>query len=90
MKGGQNMYKKVLVPLDGSELAECALDHVKKLIKEGSVKEMTLLNVVKVDIPWAIALDKGTNINAIREFPFFEDGGDDRIHKEEIWRRTGR
>ncbi len=47
------MYKKVLVPLDGSLLAECTLSHVKNLIKEGSISEVTLLNVVKVDLPWA-------------------------------------
>ncbi len=47
------MYKKVLVPLDGSTLAECTLSHVKNLIRDGSVGEVTLLNVVKVDLPWA-------------------------------------
>ena len=47
------MYKKVLVPLDGSPLAECTLSHVKNLFKDGSVGEVTLLNVVKVDLPWA-------------------------------------
>ena len=47
------MYKKVLVPLDGSELAECTLSHLKSLIKDGSVGKATLLNVVKIDIPWS-------------------------------------
>jgi nucleotide-binding universal stress UspA family protein len=47
------MYKKVLVPLDGSALAECTLSHVKNLFKDGSVGEVTLLNVVKLDLPWA-------------------------------------
>ena len=58
------MYKKILVPLDGSELAECALYHVKNLVKEDSASEVTLLNVVKVEIlPHA----SGTiDINAIR------------------------
>ena len=52
-KGGTDMYKKVLVPLDGSALAECTLSHVKNLFKDGSVGEVTLLNVVKFDLPWA-------------------------------------
>jgi nucleotide-binding universal stress UspA family protein len=47
------MYTRVLVPLDGSPLAECTLSHVKNLFKDGSVGEVTLLNVVKVDLPWA-------------------------------------
>jgi nucleotide-binding universal stress UspA family protein len=34
------MYKKVLVPLDGSELAECSLNHVKNLAKDGSIGEV--------------------------------------------------
>ena len=68
------MYKKVLVPLDGSALAECTLSHVKNLFKDGSVGEVTLLNVVKVDLPWAAMgsdqYSKGIDINAIRE-PLF-------------------
>jgi nucleotide-binding universal stress UspA family protein len=68
------MYKKVLVPLDGSPLAECTLSHVKNLFKDGSVAEVTLLNVVKVDLPWAEIKSgqyhKGIDLQAIRE-PLF-------------------
>jgi len=46
------MYKKVLVPLDGSDLSECTLLHLKSLFEDGSVGEVTLLNIVKIDIPW--------------------------------------
>jgi nucleotide-binding universal stress UspA family protein len=45
------MYKKVLVPLDGSDLAECTLSHLKSLFENGSVGEVTLLNIVTIDIP---------------------------------------
>jgi nucleotide-binding universal stress UspA family protein len=48
----EKMYKKILVPLDGSELAECALNHVKKLFQDGPAGEVVLLNAVVVDIPW--------------------------------------
>jgi nucleotide-binding universal stress UspA family protein len=61
------MYQKILVPLDGSELAECALSHVKNLLKDGSVGEVTLLNVVKIDIQMVEAYDKAFDINATRE-----------------------
>ena len=68
------MYKKVLVPLDGSGLAECTLSHVKNLFKDASVGAVTLLNVVKVDLSWAVMgsdqYPKGIDINAIRE-PLF-------------------
>ena len=66
------MYKKVLVPLDGSELAECALNHVKSLSKDGSVGEVTLLNIVNVDIPW-LRSENGHeqfDINKVRENVF--------------------
>lgn len=45
------MYKKILVPMDGSDLAECTLSHLKSLYKDGSVGEVTLLNIVTIDIP---------------------------------------
>ena len=69
------MYKKVLVPLDGSDLAECTLSHVKNLSKDGSVGEVTLLNVVKVDIPWAEMRSENpqaVDLDAIRK-PLFAE-----------------
>jgi nucleotide-binding universal stress UspA family protein len=66
------MYQKVLVPLDGSELAECALFHVKNLVKEGAVGEVTLLNVVIVHIPGRGEYPGFTNINTVRENLFME------------------
>ena len=44
------MYRKVLVPLDGSELAECALPYVIKMVKSGSVEEVIILNVYTAHI----------------------------------------
>jgi len=58
------MYKKILVPLDGSELAECALDHVKKLLQDSRVGEIVLLNAVVADIPWR-ALNVGEEGHSI-------------------------
>ncbi len=45
------MYKRVLVPLDGSELAECSLNHIRNLAKDGAIGEVVLLNVVVIDLP---------------------------------------
>ena len=39
------MYQKILVPLDGSELAECVLPHVESIAKGCSVKNVTFLRV---------------------------------------------
>ena len=65
------MYKKVLVPLDGSDLAECMLSHLKSLFKDGSVGEVTLLNVVTIDIPHWAELESGQfNLDALRKQMF--------------------
>ncbi len=64
------MYQKVLVPLDGSDLAECALSHVKSLIEDGSVGEVTLLNIVWFELPRIDEYPQRIDINAIRE-PLF-------------------
>jgi nucleotide-binding universal stress UspA family protein len=61
------MYQKILVPLDGSELAECALSHVKSLVQEGSMVDVTLLNVFSFDLPWIDEYSQRIDINAIRE-----------------------
>lgn len=39
------MYKKILAPLDGSELSECGLSHVKAIAGGCSVPEVVLLMV---------------------------------------------
>ncbi len=41
------MYKKILVPLDGSKLAECVLGHVRGIATGCSVPEVDLLFVVE-------------------------------------------
>ena len=45
------MFQKVLVPMDGSELAEHAMSHVRSILKEGSAGEVTLLHIKRIDIP---------------------------------------
>lgn len=41
------MYKKILVPLDGSELAECVLPHVKAIAAGCGEGEVLLLRIVE-------------------------------------------
>ncbi len=41
------MYQKILVPLDGSELAECVLPHVESIAKGCGVEEVVLVRVVE-------------------------------------------
>ena len=45
------MYKKILVPLDGSSQAECVIPHVEAIARTG-VEEIELVSVVEpVEIP---------------------------------------
>jgi nucleotide-binding universal stress UspA family protein len=64
------MYKKVLVPLDGSELAECALNHAETMVKEGFAGEITLFKVVKVDSRWDELYAHNFDITAMKEALF--------------------
>jgi nucleotide-binding universal stress UspA family protein len=41
------MYKKILVPLDGSKLAECALPHVEELAKGCGTGKVILVSVTE-------------------------------------------
>ena len=41
------MYKKIMVPLDGSELAECVLPHVEGFIKTCQVSTIVFVRAVK-------------------------------------------
>jgi nucleotide-binding universal stress UspA family protein len=40
-----NMYSKIMVPLDGSKLAECVLPHVEALAKGCQVNEVEFIRV---------------------------------------------
>jgi len=44
------MYKKILVPLDGSKLAECTLEHVRAIATGCHVPEVVLLRVIEEPI----------------------------------------
>jgi hypothetical protein len=41
------MYKTMLVPLDMSGYAECALEHVKEIASARTIPEVVLLTVVE-------------------------------------------
>jgi len=41
------MYKKIMVPLDGSKLAECVLPHVETIAKGCAAGEVILVSVTE-------------------------------------------
>ncbi len=46
------MYKKILVPLDGSELAECVLPHLDAFINVFHISDVFLVRVVRPENPY--------------------------------------
>ena len=48
------MYSKIMVPLDGSELAECVLPHVEAFISQCQIRTIIFVRVVE-SIPPAVA-----------------------------------
>lgn len=62
------MYQNVLVPLDGSELAECALPEVIKLGRGGVIGEVILLKVIEIEVLTVPrAYQKSIDFAALRE-----------------------
>jgi nucleotide-binding universal stress UspA family protein len=57
------MYKKIIVPLDGSELAECVLPHVEVIGQGYGMPEVTFLYVIRPSGNW----ENWTNIHDERE-----------------------
>jgi nucleotide-binding universal stress UspA family protein len=51
-KGGEKMYRKIMVPLDGSELAECVLPHVEAFMKGFNLSDVILVRVVEPEMPY--------------------------------------
>ncbi len=60
------MYKKIMVPLDGSELAECVLPHVEFIVSGGSTTDITFIRVVEPsNVFWGMESDGGAAFTAI-------------------------
>jgi len=69
------MYHKVLIPLDGSKLAECALPHVRNLAQGVHIEEVILLSVAMFNPPYGIIegeIDlvpaRATKINELQDY----------------------
>jgi len=56
------MYNKIMVPLDGSKLAECVLPHVENFIKSDFSKSIVFVRVVE-PIPISVRGDQYTRQN---------------------------
>ena len=54
-KEEMDMYDKIMVPLDGSALAECVLPHVEAIANGCPVRELILLRVIESERTYTVA-----------------------------------
>ena len=63
------MYKKIMVPLDGSKLAECVLPHVEAVVKGCQSPEVFLVQAVEpIAIPYGREAAKIASVEQLAEF----------------------
>jgi nucleotide-binding universal stress UspA family protein len=63
------MYKKIMVALDGSELAECALPHLETVLKGAESAEVIVVQAVEpIVIPHSLEAAKITSLEQFTEF----------------------
>lgn len=63
------MYKKILVPLDGSKLAECVLPHLETVLKGCESPEVVLVQAVEpYSIPYGREVGQFTSLEQVKEF----------------------
>lgn len=86
------MYKKIMVPLDGSELAECVFPHLETIVKGcDSPKVIVVQAVEPFSIPYGIELWQFTSIKQVEEFGTHQKAEAEKYLKEVVARlkKTG-
>lgn len=65
------MYKKILSPVDGSEVAECSLDHLKEIAAGCHAEEVVLLTAIEplppaagINESWRLKLEEESEAEA--------------------------
>ncbi len=63
------VYRKIVVPLDGSELAECVLPHVEAIVKGSNASKVLLITVVEpIAIPYGRQVSQIASIEQLKAF----------------------
>ncbi len=60
------MYQKIMVPLDGSELAECVLPHVEAFISQCQIRTIVFVRVLETITP-AVAGEYAINVEELED-----------------------
>jgi nucleotide-binding universal stress UspA family protein len=63
------MYKKIMVPLDGSELAECVFPHLETIVKGCDSPEVIIVQAVEpLSVPYGIEMWQFTSVKQVEVF----------------------
>jgi nucleotide-binding universal stress UspA family protein len=63
------MYKKIMVPLDGSELAECVFPHLETIAKGCESTEVIIVQAVEpLSVPYGIEVWQFTSVKQVEAF----------------------
>lgn len=63
------MYKKIMVPLDGSELAECVLPHLETIVKGCEMPQVIVVRAVEpLSVPYGREISHFTSLEQVEAF----------------------
>jgi len=81
------MYKKIMVPLDGSNLAECVLPHVETIAKSCQSPEVLLVRAVEpIAIPYGREMATITSMEELKAFEVHNRADAEKYLKEAVAR----
>ncbi len=87
------MYKKIMVPLDGSKLAECVFPHLEAVIKGcGSPPEVVVVQAVEpLSVPYGREVSQFTSLEQVQAFETHQKKEAEQYLKEIVARlkKTG-
>jgi nucleotide-binding universal stress UspA family protein len=63
------MYKKIMVPLDGSKLAECVFPHLETIVKGCDSPEVIVVQAVEpLSVPYGREVSQFTSLEQVKAF----------------------
>ncbi len=86
------MYKKIMVPLDGSKLAECVFPHLETVVKGCKSPEVIIVQAVEpLSVPYGREVAKFTSLEQVQAFETHQKVEADKYLKEIVarLRKTG-
>ena len=85
------MYNKIMVPLDGSELAECALPHLETIARgcQPAAEVIIVQAVEPISIPYGLEASRLGSLEQVKKFETHQKVTAEKYLKEIIARLAG-